>query len=100
MRSWFRERPKSSVNAEKTGDPELPGLANSLADGNIHIANHNKSASEEAGQFREAPMPERKNGNQLQWFDQYRASKTVLFWACAGSAILATIVAASPGVAG
>jgi hypothetical protein len=42
-------------------------------------------------------MPERKNGNQLQWFDQYRASKTVLFWACAGSVILATIVGFSWG---
>jgi hypothetical protein len=42
-------------------------------------------------------MPERKNGNQLQSFDQYRASKTVLFWACAGSVILATIVGFSWG---
>jgi hypothetical protein len=33
-------------------------------------------------------MQERPNRNQLQWFDQYRASKTVLFWACAGSAVL------------
>ena len=42
-------------------------------------------------------MPERQNNNQLQWFDQYRASKTVLFWACAGSVILATIVGFSWG---
>jgi hypothetical protein len=42
-------------------------------------------------------MRERKNGNQLQWFDQYRASKTVLFWACAGSVIAATVVGFSWG---
>ena len=24
-------------------------------------------------------MPERQNNNQLQWLDQYRASKTVLY---------------------
>jgi len=32
-------------------------------------------------------MEERKNRSQLQWFDQYRASKTALFWACAGSVV-------------
>ena len=37
-------------------------------------------------------MEERQNRNQLQWFDQYRASKTVLFWACAGSAVLTLAV--------
>ena len=42
-------------------------------------------------------MQERQNRNQLQWFDQYRASKTVLFWACAGSAVLATVVGFSWG---
>jgi hypothetical protein len=42
-------------------------------------------------------VQERKNGNQLQWFDQYRASKTVLFWACAGSVILAIVVGFSWG---
>ncbi|HSA81922.1 MAG TPA: hypothetical protein VLE23_13990 [Geminicoccaceae bacterium] len=42
-------------------------------------------------------MQARRNRNQLQWFDQYRASKTVLFWACAGSAILATAVGFSWG---
>jgi hypothetical protein len=42
-------------------------------------------------------MQERKNRNQLQWFDQYRASKTVLFWACAGSVIAATVVGFSWG---
>jgi pimeloyl-ACP methyl ester carboxylesterase len=42
-------------------------------------------------------MQERKNRNQLQWFDEYRASKTVLFWACAGSVILATVVGFSWG---
>jgi hypothetical protein len=35
--------------------------------------------------------------NQLQWFDQYRASKTVLFWACAGSVVAATVVGFSWG---
>ena len=42
-------------------------------------------------------MQERQNRSQLQWFDQYRASKTVLFWACAGSVLLATIVGFSWG---
>ena len=42
-------------------------------------------------------MQERKNNSQLQWFDQYRASKTVLFWACAGSAVLALVVGFSWG---
>jgi pimeloyl-ACP methyl ester carboxylesterase len=42
-------------------------------------------------------MQERKNLNKLQWFDQYRASKTVLFWACAGSMVLATVVGFSWG---
>jgi hypothetical protein len=42
-------------------------------------------------------MAERRNGNQLQWFDQYRASKTVLFWACVGSVILATVIGFSWG---
>ena len=42
-------------------------------------------------------MPERQNNNQLQRFDQYRASKTVLFWACVGSVILATVVGFSWG---
>ena len=37
-------------------------------------------------------MEERQNRNQLQWFDQYQASKTVLFWACAGSAVLTLAV--------
>jgi hypothetical protein len=37
-------------------------------------------------------MQERQNRNQLQWFDQYRASKTALFWACAGSAVLTLAV--------
>jgi hypothetical protein len=27
-------------------------------------------------------MQECQNHNQVQWFDQYRASKTVLFWTC------------------
>ena len=38
-----------------------------------------------------------KNGSQLQWFDQYRASKTVLFWACAGSVMVAIVVGFSWG---
>jgi hypothetical protein len=42
-------------------------------------------------------MQERRNRRKLQWFDEYRASKTVLFWACAGSVILATIVGFSWG---
>jgi hypothetical protein len=42
-------------------------------------------------------MQNRQNRSQLQWFDQYRASKTVLFWACAGSAILAIVVGFSWG---
>ena len=42
-------------------------------------------------------MQERQNRNQLQWFDQYRASKTVLFWACAGSVIVATAIGFSWG---
>jgi hypothetical protein len=42
-------------------------------------------------------MQQRENHNWLQWFDQYRASKTVLFWACAGSVIVATIVGFSWG---
>jgi hypothetical protein len=42
-------------------------------------------------------MQQRQNGSRLQWFDQYQASKTVLFWACAGSVILATTVGFSWG---
>ena len=42
-------------------------------------------------------MQQRQNRSQLQWFDQYRASKTVLFWACAGSVILTAAVGFSWG---
>ena len=42
-------------------------------------------------------MQQRQNHSRLQRFDQYRASKTVLFWACAGSVIAATIVGFSWG---
>ena len=42
-------------------------------------------------------MEERRNRSPLQWFDQYRASKAVLFWACAGSVILAVVVGFSWG---
>ena len=42
-------------------------------------------------------MQERQNGNRLQWFDQYQPTKTVLFWACAGSVILAMVVGFSWG---
>ena len=42
-------------------------------------------------------MQERQNTSQLQWFDQYRASKTALFWACAGSALVAVVVGFSWG---
>ena len=38
-----------------------------------------------------------QNQNLSQRFEQYRASKTVLFWACAGSVIAATIVGFSWG---
>jgi hypothetical protein len=37
-------------------------------------------------------MQQGQNQTLSQRFEQYRASKAVLFWACAGSAILATIV--------
>jgi len=42
-------------------------------------------------------MQERQNRNRLQWFNQYQASKTALFWACAGSVVAATIVGFSWG---
>src|ERR671918_1950520 len=42
-------------------------------------------------------MQERQNRNRLQWFKQYQASKTTLFWACAGSVVAATIVGFSWG---
>src|SRR5688572_11805739 len=42
-------------------------------------------------------MQQRQNHSRLQRFDQYRASKTVLFWACAGSVIVATVVGFSWG---
>jgi hypothetical protein len=42
-------------------------------------------------------MQERQNRSQLQWFDQYRASKTALFWACAGSVALALAIGFSWG---
>ena len=42
-------------------------------------------------------MEKRQNRTLSQRFDQYRASKTVLFWACAGSVIAATVVGFSWG---
>ena len=38
-----------------------------------------------------------QNRSRLQRFDQFQASKTVLFWACAGSVIAATVVGFSWG---
>jgi hypothetical protein len=42
-------------------------------------------------------MQQQQKRNPLQGFDQYRASKTVLFWACAGAVLLATVVGFSWG---
>jgi hypothetical protein len=42
-------------------------------------------------------MEQRQNQTLSQRFDQYRASKAVLFWACAGSVIAATVVGFSWG---
>ena len=42
-------------------------------------------------------MERRQNQTLSQRFEQYRASKAVLFWACAGSVIVATIVGFSWG---
>ena len=42
-------------------------------------------------------MQERQKRSQFQWLDEYRASKTVLFWACAGSVVVALVVGFSWG---
>ena len=42
-------------------------------------------------------MEQRQNQTLSQRFEQYRASKAVLFWACAGSVVVATIVGFSWG---
>ena len=42
-------------------------------------------------------MQQHQNQTLSQRFQQYRASKAVLFWACAGSALVATIVGFSWG---
>ena len=42
-------------------------------------------------------MEQRQNQTLSQRYQQYRASKAVLFWACAGSVIVATIVGFSWG---
>jgi hypothetical protein len=42
-------------------------------------------------------MQQGQNQNLSQRFREYQASKTVLFWACAGSVIAATIVGFSWG---
>src|SRR5918996_5807163 len=55
------------------------------------------SASIRGGQLREVSMQKREKFSRLQWLDQYQASKTVFFWACAGSVIAATVVGFSWG---
>jgi hypothetical protein len=42
-------------------------------------------------------MQQRQDQTRSQRFHQYRASKAVLFWACAGSVVVATIVGFSWG---
>jgi hypothetical protein len=42
-------------------------------------------------------MEQRQKQTLSQRFDQYQASKAVLFWACAGSVIVATVVGFSWG---
>ena len=42
-------------------------------------------------------MQQDQNQTLSQRFQQYRASKAVLFWACAGSVVVATIVGFSWG---
>ena len=42
-------------------------------------------------------MQKRERFSRLEWLKQYQASKTVLFWACAGSVIAATVVGFSWG---
>jgi pimeloyl-ACP methyl ester carboxylesterase len=42
-------------------------------------------------------MEERQKRSRFEWLDQYRASKTALFWACAGSVILTIVVGFSWG---
>ena len=42
-------------------------------------------------------MQQHQKQTLSQRFQQYRASKAVLFWACAGSALVATIVGFSWG---
>ncbi|MDH3771989.1 MAG: hypothetical protein OET79_13520, partial [Nitrospirota bacterium] len=42
-------------------------------------------------------MQQHQNQTLSQRFHQYRASKAVLFWACAGSVIVATVVGFSWG---
>jgi pimeloyl-ACP methyl ester carboxylesterase len=42
-------------------------------------------------------MQKREKFSRLEWFKQYQASKTVLFWACAGSVVAATVVGFSWG---
>ena len=42
-------------------------------------------------------MQQGRNQTLSQRFEQYRASKAVLFWACAGSVIVATVVGFSWG---
>jgi hypothetical protein len=51
----------------------------------------------EVDQSREIAMEQRQNQTLSQRFQQYRTSKAVLFWACAGSVIVATIVGFSWG---
>jgi hypothetical protein len=83
--------------AKKTGDLGLLGLENDLVDDNIYRTNYNNLLRHEAGQFGEAPMQQQKNQTLSQRLQEYQASKTVLFWACAGSVMVATIVGFSWG---
>ena len=51
----------------------------------------------EADQSREVAMQQHQDQTRSQRFQQYRASKTALFWSCAGSVVVATIVGFSWG---
>jgi hypothetical protein len=77
----------------------LRDLENNSTYNNIYEADHNNLLRREAGHSGEASMQQQQKRNPLQGFDQYRASKTVLFWACAGAVLLARS-SASPGAAG
>jgi len=63
----------------------------------VYLDNYNNLLRCEADEFREAAMQERQKRGRFQWLDEYKASKTVLFWACAGSVVLALVVGFSWG---